>query len=86
MVGDAEQTRIHPLLQVVPEQPFVRTAETARTREPADRLVAPAVALRDGLLDDLAFAEEPPEIFIRSETARHPVGVADDGDGIAGCT
>ena len=80
----AEEARVHPLLALVANQPLVRTPEATRPGEPADRLVAPAVAGSHRFANHLAVAEEAPEVVVRTDAAGHAVCISDDGCGVGG--
>ena len=77
---DPEEAGVHPLLSLVAYQPFVRAAESPGAGEFADRLVTAAVPVGYRFPDDLAFAEEAPEVIVRADSPRHTVGIPDNGD------
>ena len=55
-VRHSEQAAVEQSFAIVPDQALPGAGEAPGTRESADRLVASAIAVCDGLLDDLAFA------------------------------
>ena len=84
LMRQTEETAIEELLSILADQPLVGTGETTRAGKPADWPVPFAVAIGHGLLHDLAFAQQAPEVVIRPDSARHAVTVSDDGNGVFG--
>ncbi len=80
----AEETRVHPLLAIVPDQPLVGAPESARAGESTDRPIPSAVAAGDGFPHDFAFPQQAPEVAVRENAAGHAIAVPDDGDGTGG--
>ena len=84
VLGHPEQGAIEAHLPVLADQPFPGAREPARTGESANRPVSPAVPVGDRLLDNLAVAEQAPEVVVGADAARHAVAVSRDGDFHAG--
>ena len=78
VVGNAEKTGIEKPLLVVLDQAFVGTGEPAGAGKRADGPVASAVAVHDGVLHRLAFAEQVPEVGVALDAAWHAVTVPYD--------
>ena len=77
-----EETAIEELLSILADESLVGTGEAPWAGKPADRTVPFAVAIGHGLLHDLAFAQQPPEVIVGPDSARHAVTVPDDCNGV----
>ena len=84
VLGKAEETAVEQLFRVVANQPLVRAGEPTWARKLTDRPVTPAVAVGDRLLDDLALAQETPEVLVRTDPPGHAVAVTHNGHGHLG--
>ena len=80
LLGDAEQLVVKQPLVPVANQALIGAGHALRAAETADGLRPPAIAIGYGLLNDLPFAQQVPEVVVAPNAARHPVAVTHYGD------
>ena len=79
-LGQAEETAIEQLLLVVADEAFVGAGKPTRSGKAADRPVTSPVAIGYGFLNDLALAQQIPEVGVGVDAARQSVAVPGNGN------